>query len=52
MKKIQAKKKKDRAEAENLLEEDKLRAQAKGLAIEEHPRNILENEDDIPVLFA
>lgn len=52
MKKIQAKKKKDRAETENLIEEDRLKAEAKGLLGTKQPRNILDNEDDVPILFA
>lgn len=52
MKKIQAKKKKDRAETENLIEEDRLKAEAKGLLGAKQPRNILDNEDDVPILFA
>lgn len=50
MKKIQAKKKKDRAAAEQLLEEDKKRLAAKGVKVDQ-PKNILENEDDLPLLF-
>lgn len=50
MKKIQAKKKKDRAEAENIAEQT--RAELNKLGITQAvPRNILENDDDIPVLF-
>uniref|UniRef100_A0A0N5ADE9 Vacuolar proton pump subunit D n=1 Tax=Syphacia muris TaxID=451379 RepID=A0A0N5ADE9_9BILA len=50
MKKIQAKKKKDRAEAELLYEAEKKLLEEKGVKIEQ-PKNILENEDDIPLLF-
>ncbi|MFH4975405.1 hypothetical protein AB6A40_002114 [Gnathostoma spinigerum] len=52
MKKIQAKKKKDRIEAENMVAEDTKRKLAEGLKIIENPRNLLENDDDVPMLFS
>lgn len=51
MKKIQAKKKKDRAETDLLVEEQKKKLKERGIQISEEPRNLLQNEDDLPVLF-
>jgi V-type H+-transporting ATPase subunit D len=48
MKKIQAKKKKDRAEAEAILKEDELLQAAPH---DGQTKNILDQEDDVPVLF-
>lgn len=52
MKKIQAKKKKDRAEAEMLMEQQKKKLEERGIYAPQQPKNILENEDDdLPLLF-
>lgn len=48
MKKIQAKKKKDRAEAEALAGEEALSLAAPS---DGQTKNILDQEDDVPVLF-
>ncbi|VDM96290.1 unnamed protein product [Thelazia callipaeda] len=52
MKKIQAKKKKDRAETENLIAESRRKMDANDMHYDNYPRNILEQDDDIPILFA
>lgn len=50
MKKIQAQRKKIRAEAENAAADYQMKMEASGCR-NEQPRNILEYQDDIPILF-
>ncbi|KAK6101071.1 V-type proton ATPase subunit D 1 [Brugia pahangi] len=51
MKKIQAQRKKIRAEAEGASGDYEMKTEANGCR-DEQPRNILEYQDDIPILFA